>query len=90
MEVGGADDFILVGQSSTDKGDRGRGLAGFTLSYAICLALRGPWTGPVSNIFTGSTVVGPALTVNMQHTLQISMGEPIGIPLQTSSSLGSV
>lgn len=35
MEVGGGDDFILAGQSSTDKGDRGRGFAGFTLSYAI-------------------------------------------------------
>jgi hypothetical protein len=72
VEVGGGDVFILAGQSSTDKGDRGRGFAGFTLSYAICLALRGPWTSPISNIFTGSTVVGPSLAINMQYTMQIA------------------
>lgn len=64
--------LYIGGQSSTDKGDRGRGFAGFTLSYAICLALRGPWTSPISNIFTGSTVVGPSLAINMQYTMQIA------------------
>jgi hypothetical protein len=74
-EGGGVDEFILVGQSSPDKSDRGRGFAGFTVSYAICLALQGPWTRLVSTISTGCTASDLSLVVGMQSILHIGLGE---------------
>lgn len=75
MEGGGGDVFILVGESSTDKSARGRGFAGLTVSYAICLALQGPWTRPVSASSIGSTVSGPSLADKSQSVLQITIGK---------------
>lgn len=70
---GGVDGFILVGQSPTDKSDRGRGFAGLTASYAICLASQGPWTRPVSTISTGCPASDLSLAVGLHSIVHILM-----------------